>query len=92
MGSRRRLRSDENTGNIFSEFFNDDTNDSDVMRAHLFYLCTLIFLVLCFHKLIYLFCKWKGFAVPPILVAPGVEVQMFLALFMVRGKDTLPLT
>jgi hypothetical protein len=83
MGSRRRLRS-QNAGEFFDDFFSDETETSKLMRGHMFYLLAIIFLVLCLHKAVYVFCKWKGYDVPPILGAPGVEVQVFLAMFMVR--------
>ena len=84
MGSRRRLESDENEEDFFDSFFSDETETSKLMRGHMFYLLTIIFLVLFLHKLLYVFCKWKDKDVPPVLAAPKVEVHMFLALFMVR--------
>jgi len=83
LGSGRRLQS-KNAGDFFDDFFSDETETSKLMRGHMFYLLTIIFLVLFLHKLLYVFCKWKGVDVPPIFVAPGVEVQVFLAVFMVR--------
>mmetsp|Transcript_54215 Transcript_54215/g.101268 ORF Transcript_54215/g.101268 Transcript_54215/m.101268 type:complete len:128 (+) Transcript_54215:527-910(+) len=66
---------------FYDDFFKDDCT-SKLMRAHLFYVCSLVGLVLCIHKAYYVFCKCKGFAVPPILSAPGLEIKIFLALFM----------
>eukprot|EP00613_Pedinella_sp_CCMP2098_P078591 CAMPEP_0171961612 /NCGR_PEP_ID=MMETSP0993-20121228/163806_1 /TAXON_ID=483369 /ORGANISM="non described non described, Strain CCMP2098" /LENGTH=70 /DNA_ID=CAMNT_0012609713 /DNA_START=1 /DNA_END=209 /DNA_ORIENTATION=+ len=52
------------------------------MRAHLFYLGIIISLVLISHKAMFVFFEYKGLDVPSVLGAPGVEVQLFLALFM----------
>ena len=58
------------------------------MRSHLFYLCSLVGLVLCIHKAYYLICKWKSFEIQAVLSAPGVEIQIFLALFMVINHES----
>jgi len=88
LSSGRRLQG----GHIYDNFFSDDTDASILMRAHLFYLCSLVALVLCSHKAYYVFCKWKGFEIQAVLSAPGVEIQIFLALFMVKITSLLLIT
>jgi len=71
MGSGRR-RLENEMGGYFVDFFNDDTNTSQLMRAHLFYLGIIIGLVLISHKAMFVFFEYKGRNVPDWL--PRAEI------------------
>ena len=63
IGSGQR-RLENEMGGFFVDFFNDDTDTSQLMRAHLFYLGIIIGSVLCIHKAMFMFFEYKGLDVP----------------------------
>ena len=64
-------------------FFNTNSEAAKLMSAHTFYLCTVVGLVCLVHLVIYIVFFFKNTEVPGIIGAPAVEIELFLALFMV---------
>lgn len=80
MGSGRRL---SNTKFSFLQnMFEDETEESELMRGHLFYLGLVIVLTLFIHKVVYVIYDFNGAEVPAMARAPKIEIQVFFVLLM----------